>query len=147
MEIPTTLKGLLEKEANNEFKLAVGYFAELKHGLMGNFPAIENESEEMVITTDFELLKQVCAMLTPRPFKFGTQLIYVNRETGIAYSILSTDAKKLGESTPFQTLTRTRFQELIKKEKPFKWAPGLVGKGITKEEFKETLELAASICE
>ena len=144
METPKTLKELVGKENHNGFRLAVGHFAELDHGLMGNFPAIESESKEMIITTDFELLKQLCGTLSPRRFKFGTQLIYVNPETGIAYSILGTKESSLKEATPFQTLTQTRFQEFSKKEEPFKWAPGLVGNDMTPEEFQETLQVAAS---
>jgi len=144
METPKTLKELVGKENHNGFRLAVGHFAELDHGLMGNFPAIESESKEMIITTDFELLKQICATLSPRRFKFGTQLIYVNPETGIAYSMLGTDEEALERATPFQTLTQVRFQELSQKEKPFKWAPGLVGNDMTPEEFVETLQAATS---
>jgi hypothetical protein len=135
---------LAEKNHHGAFRLAIGHYAELQHGLMGTFPAIESESGEVVMTTDPELLKRVCATLPPRQFKFGTQLIYVNILTGVAYSILGTTELALEKAIPFQTLTQTRFEELIKQKRPFKWAPGLVGNDMTAEEFKETLEVAAA---
>jgi len=114
------LKKFLAEKKHGGFKLQIGYFAELKHELMGCFPAIENDTGEVVITTDFELLKQVCATLPPRPFKIITQLLYFDELTGQAYSILGTDRAALAKATPFETLTRRRFDKLCQKEKPFK---------------------------
>jgi len=144
MDTVATLLELVEKENHDGFRLAVGHFAELDHSLMGNFPAIESKSKEMVMTTDLDLLKKVCETLPPRRFKFGTQLIYVNPETGIAYSILGTNKSSLERAEAFQILTQERFQELTKNEKPFKWAPGLVSNNMSLEEFKETLQVASS---
>jgi hypothetical protein len=142
MQNASTLKELLAEGVHDGFRLAVAHYAELEHGLMGFFPAIESESGKMVMTLDPELLKQVCATLTARRFKFGTQLVYVNLKTGVAYSIHDTDKKALEESTPFQIFTKARFDELDKKKQPFKWAPGLVGAGMTAEEFEDALKSA-----
>jgi hypothetical protein len=137
-----TLKELIENGADQKgFILAIGYYVELQHHLMGCFPAIESKTTEMVITTDLKLLKRVCETLTPRRSKFVTQLLYVNPETGTAYSIL----ENLEEATPFQILTQARFDELMKGKQPaFKWAPGLVGDDMSLQEFREALETAAS---
>jgi len=143
-EIPKTLKDLIRKEKHDGFKLAVGHFVALKHTLMGIFPAIESESEEIVMTTNFELIKKVCATLYSREFNFHTQLIYVN-PAGIAYSIINTDGKSLEKTTPYQTLTEKRFEELISKnEKPFKWTPGLFGGYIPPEKFEKIIQEAVS---
>lgn len=143
-KLPATLKEFIKIEDTSEFKLAIGHFVELAHNLMGSFPAIESQSKEMVMTTNLELLVRVCATLTARRLKFGTQLLYINPETGMAYSLLGTDECSLKRSTPFQTLTQSRFDELMKDGQPaFKWAPGLVGDDISGQKFLEALDTAA----
>jgi hypothetical protein len=142
MPLPQTLKELITQNSHDGFKLAIGHYAELKHGCMGFFPVIESATRNMVITTDLELLKRVCSTLMPRRFQFGTQLIYINPKKGIAYSILKTDKLALEKATPFQVLTEARFQQLSKKKKPFMWAPGLVSDDMSHEEFQETLKAA-----
>jgi hypothetical protein len=139
---PMTLKELIEKGDHAGFRLMVGYYVELTHGLMGFFPAIESQSEKMVVTVDPELLKRVWKTLTPRRSKASTQLTYANAETGVAYFIPE-KYQQLEESKPFGILTYGRFDELMAGPKPaFKWAPGLIGPGMSKKEFEETLQAA-----
>lgn len=139
-----TLKEFLEKGDHTGFRLAVGYCVALKHGLMGFFPAIESESCEMVTTIDLELLKRVWKTLTPRRSELQTQLLYVNPNTGVAFSILGSDEYNLEKSEQYQILTQARFDELVRGKKPaFKWAPGLVGDDMSRTEFLETLVAAA----
>lgn len=136
------LKQLIENRSHTGFKLVIGFYAELKHGLWGCFPAIESGTGEMIFTTDPDLIKRVCENLPPRRFNFGTQILYVNEETGVAFSVIGTKDHELEKATPFQLLTQRRFDELMRMEKPFKWAPGLVGDDMSAEEFRETLEAA-----
>ena len=142
MKNEATLKEFLDQKDHSGFRLVVGYWAELAHGLMGNFPALESESGEMVMTTDINLLYQVCETLPRRRFKIRTQLLYANLETGEAYSILGLDQSSLEQSTRFQTLTPARFRQLNVNKCAFKWAPGLVGPLMSDQEFRETLEAA-----
>jgi hypothetical protein len=142
MTTPGTLKELIAQENHYGFRLAMGHYAELKHGLMGTFPAIESKSGNMIMTTDLELLKQVCATLPARQFRFGAQLIYVNIESGVAYPVLDTYEQSLERSKPFKTFTRERFEELSKMECPFRWTPGLVSNDMSAEDFADTLRAA-----
>jgi hypothetical protein len=141
-DLPKNIWELLGGD-HSDFRLAIGHYVELDHTLMGTFPAIERDSREMVLTTDFGLMREVCEMLTPRRSKFGTQLLYVNSE-GVAYSVLGIDEDSLKRGEPFQIMTRPRFNELkVASEKPFQWAPGLVGNDMNADEFREALEAAA----
>ncbi len=145
-ELPETLLELINSGDHRGFVLAMGHFAELKHGSMGTFPAIEAESGEIIITTDVLVLSAVCKTLPPRPMRAGFQLLYIDHKTGMAYPVLSIDdLARLETAKPFQTLTRARFDELsANSDKPFKWSPGLVSDGMTPEEFQDTLQAAVA---
>ncbi len=134
----------LAKGNHDGYRLMLAFYAELVHGLMGMFPVIESESEEMVITTDLNLLKKVLEKVSPRRFIIRTQLIYVHPETGMAFSILGTNKEALEKAKQYQTLTQPHFEQLCNAyPEPFKWAQGLVADDMSAEEFKETLEKAA----
>ncbi len=136
-----TLKDLLADKNHSGFKLGIAYFAELAHGLMGAFPAIETESREPVITLDLELLRKICATLTSRRFAFRMQLVYFNPETNVAYSILGTDEAALQKATPLHLLNK---ENINLKQGTFEWAPGLAGGSIAKVEFERLLRAAVS---
>jgi len=87
--------------------------------------------------------------LTPRKCKVSELRVLANEEQDIAFDLGLINEKRLdgtpGEDAHLIVLTRERFDELVAesgKKSPFKWAPGLVGDDMNREEFVETLQLA-----
>lgn len=121
-----------------------GYFAQLEHGLMGFFPAIfADDPKRIVVTLDRELLCDVVKTLTPRRFRISENLFYVIEDQGVAYANI--DDKE--RSVPDRFLTREEFTDLTaKNEKPFEWAPGLIGNDMSPEEFADSLRAVAVKC-
>jgi len=144
--VPATLfellKGNWEKEG---YKLTKVYYLSLKHGLMGFFPAVFSlDKKRMIFVTDLHLLEKVWQILEPSEAKIGETIAYFNSELGIGYA----DAKEQyerEEREPFQALTTVEFKSLESKVKPFRWAPGLFGGGISRESFLKQLTEQASI--
>ncbi len=143
-----TLFNLLQRKDQQGFILALGYYVQLDHENAGMFPAIETESQAMIMTIDINLLRRVCQKLPPRQFKLGIQLLYVNPKSGMAYSIFGPDKRSLVKSVPFQSLTMKRFRILSRKKNPFSWcwqAPSSSREGIDQKLFNEAIrKLSAS---
>ncbi len=143
-------------KSSDKWNLKVGYYFELEHHLMGFFPALIIKTEEMFICFDKDLMVKIGKLLPPRRFKMNTKLFLTNEEEDIAISIavlndvvmyINDNTKhaidRRSEDITMDIVNEKIFQELINdKEKPFKWAPGLIGSDMSPEEFNETLENA-----
>ncbi|PLX27266.1 hypothetical protein C0583_04510 [Candidatus Parcubacteria bacterium] len=142
-EIPKKLGEVMDKDLAG-FQQVQAHFLELSHGLMGFFPALVRETEDIVVCLDKKLLIQVMERLPKRKSKFGEFQMLANIDNGYGFEVGNHNGK---ETKPLRILSEEEFEKRIQEEeKPFKWAPGLVGNDMTEEEFIETLELAKERC-
>jgi hypothetical protein len=138
-EVPKNLKILLDQKQEG-YELRVAYFLELEHPCMGTFPAITCEGEEMVIATDQAVLAEMAKTLTPRRSKVSKRLVCVNPALGMGFVIRGLDEWWWEDTEPLKFFTLSDIAALLAKNpKPFKWAPGLIGDDMNREEFVETL--------
>ncbi|MFC1594802.1 hypothetical protein ACFL3E_00020 [Patescibacteria group bacterium] len=136
---PNTLSEVMSKDLAG-FQLVKAYNAELKHGLMGFFPAIFKDNDDIVVCIDVNLLKKVCELLTPRKMKISGFLALVNIEQRFGFDIRNDNEEK---TKPLHILTEEEFtRRTTAEEEPFRWTPGLIGPDMTSEEFAETLDEA-----
>ena len=126
------------------YELRTGYSLQLKHGLMGYFPALYKGTRNIVVTLDHQIMQEVWKTLSPRRSQLDESQFYVNEQTGVCYPMLGTSKYEQEESKPIVFLTKDEFQQLIAADPhPFEWAPGLIGNDMSKAEFRQTLEAAA----
>ncbi len=142
-------KELLEQDLSG-WKVAKAYHLELKHKLMGFFPAVFSDKvEEMFICLDKKLLAEVAKFLPPRSCRCSEFIVLVNEGMGIAFDIKiiaeNRSCKNPDEDTSLYVLDRYKLNRLVSQakegESPFKWAPGLISDDMSPEEFKESLKL------
>ncbi len=108
------------------------YLLELKHTLMGFFPAIfTDDPDEIIVCTSKELIEKVRDTLPPRESKINEMVALINTEKEIAFDLrhlTDNDFDIAGEKESLSLLSKKRFAELTKDgKKPFRWAPGLLG--------------------
>ena len=140
---PENLTQLLMADQRN-YELRTGYSLELKHGLMGYFPALYKGTREVIVAFDRQLIQEVWQTMTPRRSQLDECQCYVNHQTGVYYPILGNTKRDQEESTPSIFLTREEFTQLMRADPhPFEWAPGLVNNDMSNAEFRQTLEAAA----
>ncbi|MDD5340942.1 MAG: hypothetical protein PHC97_00720 [Patescibacteria group bacterium] len=109
------------------WQIAYYHCLKLKHGLMGYFPAITTATvdatePEIVGVLDKKLLRKVWQTLPKREAKIDTLLVLANTEKGIAF-----DLKGDVEIMPLKIFSKKEIDELLTKENPFRWSPGLIG--------------------
>ncbi len=111
------------------WELRIGYFLELEHGLMGSFPAILAETEQVVVVLGKDLAKKVQNLLPARSAKINSWFFLINREEEVCFSIPhGTEVYHLELSVPQFFLSEETFKKLTRNHQlPFKWRPGLVG--------------------
>jgi len=149
--IPSNLAELAGKSLDG-FTLTVAYIIELSHGLMGFFPAIVSETDEMVVMVDRELMERVWKMLTPRKSNLVHMAVLYNEELGVVYTLAPSSShlkgmRALASSEPIPIMNEKRFEQLTADDaKPFKWVPGLVNDGMSHEEFVDTVHAALEEC-
>ncbi|MDE2188663.1 MAG: hypothetical protein KGJ35_02970 [Patescibacteria group bacterium] len=127
------------------WKVVEGYMAELKHGLMGYFPAVTTKDEQPFVCLDKEVLKKILGLLSKREFKVEKLLILANEESCQAFCLgtLKYNWEMERESETLDIITAKKLEEM-NSPKFFKWAPGLIGDDMSTEEFQVTLEFAMS---
>lgn len=141
--VPLNLFELLKSDAS-AWPIKDFYLLELKHGLMGFFPAIVKSEKRPIITTDRALLLRIWPMLSPRKSQVTKNLGYVNETLGLLYPILGNDEFYQEESKPQKLLTVEEFERVTRDgANPFGWAPGLIGDDMSHEDFRETIEATA----
>ena len=102
------------------WQIAECHFLELAHGLMGRFPAID-EDKRIVMTLDKRLLEQVWKKLTRRPAKITSLMVVVHPASGVAFNL-----KNEGDIEPFHILSAEAVEALCQKENPVHWTQGLL---------------------
>jgi len=142
-EMPEKLGDGMDKDLAG-FQQVQAHFLQLSHGLMGFFPALVRETEEIVVCLDKKLLVKVMEQLPKRESQFGDFQMLANTKDGYGFEAGNHNGK---ETKPLRILSEEEFEKRIIEEKPFKWAPGLIGNDMTPEEFVETLEHAKEQCQ
>jgi hypothetical protein len=141
-DTPENLAELL-KGSQQGYEIRTGYSLQLKHGLMGYFPALYKGTRDIVVAFDRQLAQEVWKTMSPRQSKLDEGRFYVNDQIGICYPILGTTKYEEEESKPIVFLTREEFTGLMAADQhPFEWAPGLIGNDMSLAEFRQTLEAA-----
>jgi len=140
--LPCNLKELLEGNRRNFFTCKPCWALELKHGLMGFFPAtVKEQPKVMVITSDRDSIFRVWRSLAPRDSKLIALECMVNDAGTVGYVMrLESDSEKK-QSLPLKIFSADEIEELFAKDPaPFVWAPGLLGARIDKGHFKTLIE-------
>ncbi|MBX4200191.1 hypothetical protein KW790_01905 [Candidatus Parcubacteria bacterium] len=141
--LPKHLKEILDKKIPG-YTPSLCCILQLKHSLMGFFPAIVTGTKIIVITLDIELIFRVWMSLEPEDSMLNESLFYVNEEFGVAYP--AHDMSEFGqkESRPHKLFKAEEINGLFEKNaKPFKWASGLWGADVTRKQFEQIIEDAA----
>lgn len=121
MGAPKTLREVKEQGLTG-YELKTGYLLILQHGLMGTFPALIAENEELFVCIDKQLLEKVWERLPKRPARVIELQMYVNNADGIGFNVGVGD-----RAEPISILSEERFATIIENsEDVFKWAPGLI---------------------
>jgi hypothetical protein len=141
--LPVNLFELLKGDWKEEgFHLAKVYALELDHSLMAYLPALVVEEDQIIYTTDKELLRQIWNLLPPRKSKMRSGTGYVNPKKRVVYFDKDTRHQQ-EESTPAGLLDQELFRELCKRDTPFGWARGLIGSDdLSSEQFQVMIEKA-----
>jgi hypothetical protein len=136
--VPQNLALVYEGDQSG-YQIQSVYSLELKHGLMGSFPAIYRETQIIVVTTNENLIREVWKTLSPRRSILNCNDFYVNEQLGVGYP-LPTWFREADNCPAMRLLTLQRYNELMKTREPFQWAPGLIGDDMTPQEFIETVK-------
>ena len=138
------------------WRIVEGYFIELKHGLMGTFPALISETGKDFVCLSEEDVKKAFSLLPKRPYIANNMLLLINEKEKVAF--LMADVEGQWKNNFYQKNLKPKYRRhydsesarILTKEDlenmkvgDLKWAPGLVGPGMSSEEFKETLDFAA----
>jgi hypothetical protein len=126
------------------------FYLELHHGLLGVFPAMLNleggARQQMIVTPDKELLKEVWGTLERRDSKMNSVIGYANGKFGYMGAkgeVLETERVK---ANPLLTRERyAAFKALAAKsgDKAFDWRLGLMGgRTLSEEEFANLIAKA-----
>ena len=124
------LNDLMQLDSLDGWQLRTGYWAELKHGLMGTFPALTREDKKPFMCLDIKILANILEKhLTHRRFKINSPLVLASVTEDIAFCLNTmVDMHNLGRvSEPFALVGSDKLMRLKKADDPFLWAPGLIG--------------------
>lgn len=97
------------------------HFLELDHGLMGTFPAID-ENKEIIATLDKRALENVWKQLDRRPAKVTSFMVVAHPASGVAFNL---ENYLKGDTEPLRILSAEAIDALCQK-KSVRWAPGLL---------------------
>lgn len=119
MTVPKNL-GEVKGKRMAGYELMTGYYLELSHGLMGAFPALISEGEELFVCIDKKLLEKVWEKLPKRKARVSLIQLYANLTEKVGYNVRVGD-----EAEPIHILSEEEFDALANREEPFMWSPGL----------------------
>ena len=105
------------------WKISTCYFLELKHELMGTFPAITVDKKQEVVVSDKNLLRQVWAHIDKRPARVRSFTAIIHEKDGIAFML---DSTAINDAEPLHCFSEKEIEKLCRKTHPFKWMPGLI---------------------
>ena len=127
----------VKKEEFAKFKESKAYVVLLSHGLCGDFPALVKDTGNVVVCLGIELMTDVIKLLSQRSFEIKEITLMIREDESYGFT---KDHWSGEEVEALYILSKNQFDELVRKDdKPFKWAPGLVGRDTTAEEFADTL--------
>lgn len=111
------------------WKPAYGYWAEIRHGLMGNFPIIPNsDPSRMVICFERENLKKIWETLTKENTRVHKIAFLVNfSEKLVVCAEKDYFRKEIENEEFFFIFSVNDIEEHLKEESFFRWSPGLIG--------------------
>lgn len=139
----------------NGWRICEGYWIRLKHNLMGTFPALVSKTGKDFICLSEEAVKKAASLLPDRPYRDDPMLFLVNEKEKTAFMLADVEAQWRNnanqrslqlkhrieyDSESLAVLTEEDLDSMEAGE--LKWTPGLVGPGMTRDEFSETLDLA-----
>ena len=110
------------------FQIRKAYCPELKHGLMGFFPAIfKDDDKRIVVCLSKDLAEKVVKMLPDRKSKIGELPVLANVVDAYCFDLnfFHRGFDDAMEREELRILTEAEFEK-IKKQEPFMWAPGLI---------------------
>lgn len=109
------------------FRLEKAYYLELKHDVMGFFPAVLEKGDDagVIAVTDMSVLESVWRLLEPRKAGIGQVTIYFNPESGYCYGEASSSHEQ-EQREPFKIMTQEIFDSIEKPEEVIRWAYGLM---------------------
>jgi hypothetical protein len=143
VELPRHLEELL-KSKRDGFGLKICYFLQIKHGLMGTFPAILKDTRVVIITPDKESIIRVWKSLRPRNSEIIADSWMVNEKIGVAYHMSSDDSERK-QSRPHKLFSKDEIEALLAKDpQSFKWAPGLFGADVSQQRFDQLISQAVA---
>ena len=94
----------------------------------------------MTGSVDKAVLEGILKHLSPRRFRISKELLIVNESWHTAFDVSALKEQwKMGGHSEFLTVLNHVDLAEYNDPKFYKWAPGLVGPGITAEEFAETM--------
>lgn len=138
VELPPHLGELLRGK-HEGFALKVCFYLRIKHGLMGTFPAILKGTKIVLTSPDKESILRVWKSLMPRNSELVADSWMVNEKVGVAYR-MSSDASERMRSNPQKIFSKDEIEALFAKDpNPFKWAPGLFGADVSKDQFEQII--------
>lgn len=132
------------------YRLMTCYWVELKHGLMGTYPALTIEPEDIFFCTDKQTLGEILKILPRQRFKVNSSLALVNEANHVAFDITAmVSCHKIKEDSDSVCIISAEdlanMQKTRKSNKPlFKWAPGLISlvEDPSPKEFAEEIQVA-----
>jgi len=140
--LPRHLKDLLDGDRVG-WAIKACYALEIKHGLMGFFPAIAKGTNIMILVPDKELIFRIWQSLDPRDSQVLPLECMVNEIATVAYPMrLGSDYEK-SQSRPLKLFSASEVEDLFAKDvAPFTWAPGLFGADMDQERFDVLVDRA-----
>lgn len=124
-----------EDDVENNWDIKPCYYLMIVHGLMGFYPAVFNGTERMILCRDKELLEKLWRTLEPEKSKMDDELFYAHKTEPVCYPAKHHMGDEYSE--PIQLLTEEEYELLME---PFRWAPGLIGAGMSKEGFQKMID-------
>ena len=140
--VPKHLKELLAGDRAG-YELMTCYALEIKHGLMGFFPAIQKGTKIVAIVSDKALIFRIWRSLEPRDSQLLASEYMVNRALGVVYPMAVSDLEK-EQSRPLKLFPSQEVEALFQEDPaPFEWARGLLGASTSKQHFDALIEKSA----
>ena len=138
---------LLNLKDLTDWKMCKCYWAQLKHGCWGTFPALfsrdggKTAEWEPFVCTDKILMGKVIALLSPRPFKIEESTCVVGKNGEAVAFDLEAMVCQMSIGKESESLPVVHEADLNCREN-FKWAPGLISNDMSAAEFADTIKSA-----
>jgi hypothetical protein len=140
--VPKHLKELLSGDRTG-YELMTCYVLEIRHSLMGFFPAIRKGTKIIAIVSEKATIFRIWRSLAPKDSQLLASEYMVNKELGVVYHMKTSDFDQ-ERSRPHKLFSTEEVNALFEaEESPFEWAKGLIGASIPEKEFKVRIEAAA----